>query len=128
MAKPIIPNNLIEAYARKEIDRETISKITGIDFFNLSQNLYKRRIKIWDSKKKAMETTEKIINMYKNKKATRSELAQLFNQTLTNIDAKIRCRGIKIWDKRIIKKTKKSEGKYFSLKHYKDHYFFKYNK
>ncbi|MEP0860586.1 MAG: hypothetical protein HRF52_04010 [Ignavibacterium sp.] len=128
MAKSIIPADLIDAYKAKKIDRETITTITGIDYYNLTKILYRKRVKVWDGIRKEMETTEEIIELYKKKKATRLELAKMFNKSFGCISAKIRHQGIKIWDEiRRKKNNKKTSGKYFSLKDYKSHYFFNYN-
>lgn len=71
--------------------------------------------------------TDEILNLYKQKKMTRKELRLKFGLNFYQLETLLKTQGIKIWDKICIVK-KKPNSKYFSLKDYKSHYFFSYNK
>ena len=78
--------------------------------------------------------SNKILGLYQQKKMTRKELRLKFGLSYYQVEALLKNRGIELWDKKskpatsVSKAKKKPNSKYFSLKDYKNHYFFNYNK
>ncbi|MEG8946626.1 hypothetical protein [Rosettibacter firmus] len=75
---------------------------------------------------------KELLELYRKKIVTRDEIIKMTGKSHMAIYSKIKRYGIELWDKKKKKKKKmykiKNRDKYFSLKEYKNHYLFNYNK